>query len=70
LISRQDLSNITTRVLVQLLIIAKDYNRDIDRAEHGKLMRLLEKTSFALEKSTIAAQVSNGAKVEALCVRL
>jgi hypothetical protein len=66
LISRQDLSNITTRVFVQLLIIAKDYNRDIDRAEDGKLMRLLEKTSFALEKRPVARQVSYCAKMEAL----
>ena len=30
LISRQDLSNITARVFVQLLIVTKDYDRDID----------------------------------------
>jgi hypothetical protein len=50
LISRQDLSNIATRVFVQLLIISKYYDRDIDRAENRELMRLLEKTTFALEK--------------------
>lgn len=50
LISSQDLSNITTRVFVQLLIITKDYDSDIDRAENGELMRLLEQAAFALEE--------------------
>lgn len=50
LISRQDLSNITTRVFVQLLVISKDYDGDIDRAENRKLMCLLEKTPFALKE--------------------
>jgi hypothetical protein len=50
LISCQDLSNITTRVFVQLLIIPKDYDRDIDGAENGELMRLLEQATFALEE--------------------
>ena len=53
LISCEDLSNITTRVLVQLLVVAKDYDGDIDGTEDGKLMRLLEKTAFALEKGSI-----------------
>lgn len=50
LISRQDLSNIATRVFVQLLIISKYYDGDIDRAENGELMRLLEETTLALKK--------------------
>jgi hypothetical protein len=50
LISSQDLPNITTRVFIQLLIISKDYDRDIDRAENGELMRLLEQAAFALEE--------------------
>jgi hypothetical protein len=66
LIPRQDLPNITTRVFVQFLVVAKDYNRDIDRAENGKLMRLLEKTSFALEESPVALHVSDSAKMKAL----
>lgn len=48
IVSRQDFSDITTRILVQLLIVPKDYDRDIDGAEDGKLMRLLEQTTFAL----------------------
>jgi hypothetical protein len=50
LVSGQDLSNITTRVFVQLLIIPKYYDRNIDRAENGELMRLLEQATFALEE--------------------
>jgi hypothetical protein len=53
LVSRQDLSNVTTRIFVQLLIIPKDYDRDIDRAEDGKLMRLLEQATFALEERSV-----------------
>ena len=52
LISGQDLSNITTRVFVQLLIITKDYDGDIDGAENGELMRLLEQAAFALEEGS------------------
>ena len=64
MVSRQDLSNISARVFVQLLIVAKYYDCDIDGAENGKLMRLLEKSSFPLEKRPAAAQVSSYAKME------
>jgi hypothetical protein len=50
LVSGQNLSNITTRVFIQLLVIAKDYDRDIDGAEDGKLMCLFKQSSLALEK--------------------
>lgn len=53
MVSGQDLSNVTTRVFVQLLIISEDYDRDIDRAENGELMRLLEQAAFALEESSV-----------------
>jgi hypothetical protein len=53
LVSCQDLSNITTRVFVQLLIIAKDYDGDIDGTEDGKLMRLLEQATFALKERSV-----------------
>jgi hypothetical protein len=58
LISSQDLSNITTRVFVQLLVISKDYDRDIDRAENGELMRLLEQAAFALEEGSVETLAS------------
>lgn len=50
LVSSQDLSYITTRVFVQLLVITKYYNRDINRAENGELMCLFEQSTFALEE--------------------
>jgi hypothetical protein len=50
LVSGQDLSDITTRVLIQLLVIPKDYDRDVDGTEDGKLMRLLEQAAFAFEE--------------------
>lgn len=33
----------------------KDNHRDIDRAQNGKLMSLLEKPTFAFEKSPMSA---------------
>lgn len=35
----------------------EDDDGDIDRAEHGKLMRLLEQSTFALEKGDAAIAV-------------
>jgi hypothetical protein len=57
LVSAQDLANIATRVFIQLLIISKYYDRDIDGAKNGKLMRLLEQTTFALQKSYGAVSI-------------
>lgn len=57
LVSGENLSNIATRVLVELLVIAKYYDGDIDRAEDGKLMCLLKKTTFALEKCDRAVSI-------------
>ena len=38
------------RVFVQLLIVAEDDNGDVDGAQHGELMRLLEQAALALEE--------------------
>lgn len=46
----QDLSNIRRRILVQLLVVSKYYDRDVDRAEDGKLMCLLEEPTFTLQE--------------------
>ena len=35
---------------MQLLVVAKDDNGDINGAEHGELISLLEETSFPLQK--------------------
>ena len=53
MVSVQDLSNITTRIFVQLLIIAKDYDRDINGTENGELMRLLKQAAFALKERSV-----------------
>lgn len=50
LVFRNEFTHIRRRVLVQLLIAAKDEDGDIDRAEHRKLMSLLEQSAFSLEK--------------------
>lgn len=46
-------AHIARRVLVQLLILTKDEDCYIDGAEHGKLVRLLEQTTFSLEERAI-----------------
>lgn len=38
------------RVFVQLLIVAEDDDGDVDGAQHGELMRLLEQAALALEE--------------------
>jgi hypothetical protein len=57
-VSGQDLSNVGTRVLVQFLVISKDNNGDVDGAEDGQLMCLLEQTAFALEESSANGMIS------------
>lgn len=53
--------------LIQLLVVPEDDDRDVDRTENGKLMRLLEETAFALEKGSDAItyqyMVENGVVV-------
>lgn len=44
--------DISGREFVQFFVMTKDYHRDINRAQHGKLMSLLEKATFTFEKST------------------
>lgn len=41
--------------LVQLFVMPKDNHCDINRAQNGKLMSLLEKPAFAFEKSPMRA---------------
>ena len=44
------LVDVSRRVLVQLLVVAEDDDGDIDGAQDGELMRLLEEAAFALEE--------------------
>jgi hypothetical protein len=52
LISGEYLSNIAARVFVQLFVIAKYNNCNVNRAKYGKLVGLLEQAAFALEESS------------------
>lgn len=49
--------DIRRRVFVQLLVVAKDDDGDIDGAEDGEFVRLLEETAFALEEGDAAVAV-------------
>ena len=43
--------HITGRELIELLVVAKNDNRDIHRTQHRELVSLLEETTLSLEKS-------------------
>lgn len=49
-VSRDQLPHVAGRVLVQLLVLSKDEDGHIHRAEHRELMRLLEQTALALQE--------------------
>lgn len=59
-VSRDQLSHVAGRVLVQLLVLAKDENGNIYRAKHRELMRLLEKTALALQEGAGVRHVVSG----------
>jgi hypothetical protein len=44
------LVNITRRELVELLVITKDDDSDVDRTEYAQLVCLLEQAAFALQE--------------------
>lgn len=54
------------RVLIQLLIVSKDNHRDIDGAEDGELVGLLEEAALALEEGdgSAARRSSSAVAVE------
>jgi len=47
---RDGLVDISRRVFVQLFVVAENDDSDVDGTQHGKLVRLLEQTAFALEE--------------------
>lgn len=51
------LIDVRRRVFVQLLIVTKDDDGDIDGAEDGELVRLLEEAAFALEEGDAAVAI-------------
>lgn len=50
--------DVPRRELVQFFVMPKDYHRDINRAQDGKLMSLLEKPTFAFEKSAMMGELA------------
>lgn len=50
--------DVPRRKLVQFFVMPKDNHRDINRAQHGKLMSLLEKPTFAFEKCPMRAELA------------
>ena len=61
--------DIARRKLIQLFVVPENDNRDIDRTEDGKLIRLLEETAFAFEEGsdTIKNQYMIGSVVWRWC---
>lgn len=55
LVSPDRLVDVTGGELVQLLVVAKDDDGDIDGAEDGQLVGLFEKTALALEEGAAGA---------------
>lgn len=50
LVSTDGLGNVSRREFVELLIVAKNDDGDVDGAEDGEFVRFFEETSFALQK--------------------
>lgn len=50
LIPGESLIDVAGREFVQLLVLSEDNDGDVDGAEDGKLMRLLEQAAFALQE--------------------
>lgn len=55
-----DLVDIVGRVLVELLVVAEDDDGDVDLAEDGEFMRLLEEAAFTLEEGDGSARDVSG----------
>lgn len=50
LVSGDEISHVRRRVLVELLVVAKDEDGDVDGAEDGQLVGLLEQTALSLQE--------------------
>lgn len=44
---------VARRVLVELFVVAEDDDGNVDRTQNRKLVRFLEKTTFALEECAV-----------------
>lgn len=56
-VSRDQLSHVAGRVLVQFLVLAEDEDGDIHRAQDGELMCLLEETALAFQEGDRAVSI-------------
>jgi hypothetical protein len=57
LISWDQFAHVCGRVFIQLLVVvSKDEDSDVDRAENGQLVSLLEQATLSLEKSAGVAR--------------
>lgn len=68
MVSCHDILHISTRVFVQLLVVPEYDDCHIDRAKDGKLMRLLEQTTFALEERAAEGNISRACDGEVVNV--
>lgn len=50
MVAGDEIVHVSRRVFVELLVVAKDEDGDVDRAKYGELMSLLEETAFTLQK--------------------
>lgn len=57
MVSAEGLLDVGRGELVELLVVAEDDDGDIDRAEDGELMSLLEEPSLAFEKGDGAVAI-------------
>lgn len=62
-VATQDGAHFARRVLEELLVVAKNDDGNIYRAEHGKLMSLLEETALAFQKGAVDGGLSAGGSV-------
>jgi hypothetical protein len=57
LVALQKVGEVGGRVFVELVVLAKDDDGDVDRGEDGELVGLLEQTALALEKGDGAVPI-------------
>ena len=62
-VTLQNFTNITGRVLIQLLVVPKYDDCNINGAKNGELMRLLKEATFALQKGSAKALLSANIRV-------
>lgn len=64
LVAADQVVHVGGRVLVELLVVAEDEDCDIDGAQDGELMRLLEQAALSLEEGSAARQSQSRSRGE------